>query len=346
MTVTTINLVEVNTHLPEEFADALEAEAAMQAEEMVMAAEVAPAQDEPVEEAPQGAIATVDPLNNIAAATQIAGSINTLRDDIRRQAELALDEAIAEHGAFTAVEREAMITVHSLKMVNGLDLVTVLLRGEFVRKIQTEGLLTVHPGQYVNLQDMAENQGISKSELSDTIALCDVIFPYIETVLQQSVAVMWEDIGKSKFRELVPLLRAVILGEEPASTQLRLTVERLREETVNTFAEMGRTHVPDAEITRAMVDTALSMGATFTVTNMRQALRPERTEPINVNVISFEGRRFILAELDEDQLTLFHRKMGSYADVLQIPLPNDEATRRIEAARFPLLRAIAGLAGR
>ena len=55
--------------------------------------------------------------------------------------------------------------------------------------------------------------------------------------------------------------------------------------------------------------------------------------------------RFIMAQMDEDQLRLLSRQMRGRLNLIPVDLPNDPRQRQIEAARIPELRALVDLVG-
>ena len=60
-----------------------------------------------------------------------------------------------------------MVATEKLRLVNGMDLAAIMLRGKILKDIEDQALHTVHPNHYDTLTALAEEQGISISELSD-----------------------------------------------------------------------------------------------------------------------------------------------------------------------------------
>ena len=267
-------------------------------------------------------------------------TMNDALNDMRRKlafAALANVEAAGE--GFTTVEREAMAKIEQLKLINDLDLAAVLMRGELLHEIEERALWSVHPGQYGSLQEMARMQGISLSELSNTRDLYDVIFPYMEQVLGIPIPQIWEEIGKSNFRELVPVLKALITGEEPATASTRDTLNALLDNTAASNHAAG-IEVNDAALRRQVAEGLIADGQVMTNRQLRTRLRPERTEPIQPTILRQNGTRILLAELSEDQWTAFQRRLNSFMDEAVVDLPNDPQLRAREVASIPTVRRI------
>ncbi len=147
-----------------------------------------------------------------AANMELAGSLVGMRARIEEAARNnVLAATNGEH--FSETEMQAMVTIESLKQVGGLELTAVLLRAYYLRAIQAGNMIANHPGGYTSLNEMAEDNGLSVAELSQTIDLVNIIFPFIQNNLGIPVAQLWEQVGKSKLRELVPVLKVIITGD-------------------------------------------------------------------------------------------------------------------------------------
>src|SRR5512141_2736311 len=119
-----------------------------------------------------------------SSETGLSRTLNGLEEAVYAAANRNLEAVIATSPAdtgMTMLERAAIVEVEALKLTNGIDLTALLLRGRILAKIRTQNLLNVHPEHYVSLADMASANalGISSTELSNTDALCNVIFPYL-----------------------------------------------------------------------------------------------------------------------------------------------------------------------
>lgn len=174
------------------------------------------------------AIIEYAPSLNSILATALTG----LEAQLQRAAECNIRAMANDGDGFTQAELRAMKTIEELKLVNGLDLAAVLLRGKLIRQIEEEALWTIHPERYDTFEQMARAQGISPSELSNVRDLCFTIFPYFEETLGVPVAQIWENIGKSNMRELVPVLKSIITGQPSNSASVNRSVDRILDEVV------------------------------------------------------------------------------------------------------------------
>ncbi len=288
------------------------------------------------------AITTYQPSENRG----LAATLNSLESQLQRAAEQNVREQAGD--GYTQVEMRAMVTVEQLKLVNGLDLAAILLRGKLIRQIEEEALWTVHPGHYITFDQMAREQGISASELSNVKDLCTVIFPYFEDVLGVPVARVFENIGKSNMRELVPVLKAIITGQPSASASVNRSVDRILDDIVATELAAGH-ELPEGEdgqyfLRRAAVEQLVEAGQ-LTNTQLRARIRPERTAALEPYVVNRGSRRLVLMEVDEDQYTLLNRRLNGYMDVVTVDLPQDPTQRQREAVRIPVIREVLNLVG-
>ena len=118
----------------------------------------------------------------VSTHTDLAQNLVGLETAIEAAARANLAHVL-ENDDYTMIEQRSMLTVEMLRQVNGLDLVAILMRGKYIKMITEENMLADHPNQYTSLEEMAKNQGISSSELSQTRDLVTVIFPYIQDTL-------------------------------------------------------------------------------------------------------------------------------------------------------------------
>lgn len=262
----------------------------------------------------------------------------------------------------TEAEREAAIVIEELKMINGLDLAAVMLRGRLLDDIENRALWSVHPGGYATLEEMARDQGISITELSQVRDLYRIIFPFIEEELGMSIPELWEQIGKSNFREMVPVLKCLIAGpDEHTKASVRNSYERLMDDAAATLRAQGITDEQliedgappelvaaldgptDEDITEAAIRNLIEAGAVMSNRDLRQTIRPERTPSLEPTIIRSNGNRVIVMTVSDDQYTLFERRMGSAIDPIEFNMPQDPVTRQREAARIRALRDVADL---
>lgn len=277
--------------------------------------------------------ASISPIMNNA--------ILDLEDKIRMAAQANLDAALVQvGGGFTETEQLAMLVVEELKQVNGLDLAAVLLRAKYINEIQRRNLLAAHPQQYTSMQEMANMQGISATELSMTMAMVDHIFPFIQERLGIPVAQLWEEIGKSKMRELVPVLLSIITGAPSDTASVRHSVDNILDDVAATNRAAGR-ELSEGQLQMAAVAELLQHGATLNVRQLRQQIRPQRTAPISTSVMQVGNQRVLVMNVeDQGQWDTFMRRFGENVDLHPVNLPADPVQRQQEAARIPELRAL------
>jgi hypothetical protein len=282
------------------------------------------------------AIYNYQPATNTALATALAG----LRDTIRGAAQANLDMVLAQDDGFTETERQSMRLIEELRLVNGLDLAAVLHRAQILREIESTNAIANHPNGYASMQEMAQDQGISTAELSQTLALANYVFPYVQEHMGIAIAQLWEQIGKSKLRELVPVLVSIITGEESATATVRTAVERILNDTAATLRTAGEPH-QEEDVRRAAVEELIENGINLTTRQLRQHIRPERTEPIEGSIVTRNGHRVVVLEIEDDgQMDVLVRKMGGSLNTQTYQMPADARLRQQTALRTPGLREI------
>ena len=269
--------------------------------------------------------------------------MNNALNGLRHSLELAAQANVAVVGdGFTEVEKEAMRKVEELKLINDIDLSAVLMRGELLHEIENRGLWSVHPGGYTSMQEMARMQGISLSELSNTRDLCDVIFPFMQDTLGIDIPQVWEEIGKSNMRELVPVLKSLITGEAPSTASTRNTIEALLDNEAATAQTAGESPSPE-DLRRRVAENLIADGQVMTNRQLRTRLRPERTEPIQSTVLKQGNTRIVLAEMTEDQWIAYQRRLNSFMEEAVLDIPLDAQMRRREVGTIPTVRRIVDL---
>ena len=160
-----------------------------------------------------------------------------LRAGIEAAAEANVSE-LANGGTFTQTEIQAMTVVESLRQVNGLDFAAVILRAYYLRKVQEENALANHPARWTTLSQMADDNKISVAELSQTLDMVNIIFPYVSENIGKPPQQLWDDVGKSKLREMTPVLKSLITGEESDTASTRAGTERALEEARDVLREL------------------------------------------------------------------------------------------------------------
>ena len=254
-------------------------------------------------------------------------------------------------GSYSALEVRAMTMVEALRLTSGFDLTAIMTRGQLIQQIEQESLVSVHPGRYSTLTAMAQEQGISVGELSDTRALYGTIFPYVENVVGLSVAQLWGSIGKSVFREMVPNLMSLITGEQPAHTSVRESVITLIENATNSLVAEGQIEQGElsqeqeeqrmSQIRRRAVNDLLTLGSTSTSRQVRATLRPTRTQPLSAVMMApfsdeglLEGEGYAVMKFSgQDQLDMVRRLMGSHLVSTTINTNSEQAVEYTEKFR-------------
>jgi hypothetical protein len=266
---------------------------------------------------------------------------NSLQAAARQNLEHVLETQGTNLQAFTDLEIQAMVVTEQLRLVNGIDLASLLLRGKLIRDIEDRALFTVHPNGFANLTELAQSVGISVSELSDIRTMTQVIFPWIENELQVPVAQIWETVGKTKFRTMTPVLAALISGEEPATGSARDNYNRLVDTAAIELREMGEEPTPQTARNRAargLIETA----GQETTRGLQEHIRDGNPTPaIEPLIVNLDGRRYLISPVNEDQMLILGRKLGRHmAAPSTLNLPADRGARQREAFRNPVMRAI------
>ena len=219
--------------------------------------------------------------------------------------------------------RYAMEVVEELKRINGLDLLAVLKRGQLIQEIIDKNLLAVHPARYSTLEELARDQGISVTELSQTRDLCEIVFPFLNN-MGINIYMLWDKIGKSKMKEMLPVLKVLITGERSATTSVNIAIENLRDE----FPESSNEEI---------IANLLEEGELLTNTMLRDRLRPTRTPQITFyEYLCEEGEKLYIMAVTPEQDEMIRRKMGNYGGFYTMGRSVNKATEKINeiAARL------------
>ena len=254
-------------------------------------------------------------------------ALNGVTAQLFRAAEENINQATAGDAGWSEIEKRAMIAAEALRLTHGFDLTAIITRGQIIQQIEREGLIACHPNGYVDLTALAKEQGISVSELSDTRALYEVIFPYITNVLGRNLAEVWTQVGKSSMRELVPALRSLITGEAPAHTTVREAVETMLN---NAAAELIAAGTPQPElleddVRRHAVETLLEQGATLPTRELRRTVRPTRTQPVEAATLIMDDTqwRMVIEINSQEQYDMIMRLLGSHANNMLVDGRNE-----------------------
>ncbi len=277
----------------------------------------------------------------VASDQTLSTTLLSLENNFQQAARRNVITYLGENNDYTETEINSMVTIEQLKLINGLDLAAVLMRGKLMHTIESQGMWATHPGQYASMQEMAADQGISMSELSNVRTLVDVIFPYMETTLGMNVAEAWERIGKSNFRDLASVIRCLITGEANGRNSVAQSAERIMEEVHATFrsSHPDETLEPDAAraiAVRGLLETSEGM----TNREIRQRIRPERTASIPITFLRYGERKFMLSEITGDQETMIQNRLHGYIDPMVVEVSTDPHMRNLQASRVREIREI------
>lgn len=279
-----------------------------------------------------------------ASNPALSGALIGLARDIYNAAWANVQQAMVADQGYSEIEKEAMLVIEELKQVNGLDLAAVLMRGTFLKQIVDHNLLTNHPAQYRNEGEMARKQGISWTELNHAKDLTQIVFPYVTGVLHMELTQAWEDIGKSNFVELIPVIKQLITGEAGGVATVEHATEAILNDVAATALAAGQT-LDDEALRRAAIEQLLDDASVMNNRQIRQRVRGTRTANVPASVITgIGGRKIVLMDIDDDgQWAMVQRLIGSHLDQMTIELPADPHQRQAEAARIPMLRMLLGL---
>ncbi len=283
----------------------------------------------------------VSPTTSAGLATPLMNSLSDL--ERAAYANIAQEVGIEE---YTQTEIEAMVTVEALRLTSGYGLMEVIARARYLRKIQENNMIANHPGDFHSLGDLGSYVGMSTTQISQVLDLVNIVFPFITNVLEKSVAEVWEEVGKAKLVELLPVLKVLITGEpsdtrstqEKAERQLQDTEATWQTARADEMANMTETQL-DETLRHAAAENVLEMG-TLPTLEMRRQL-PRRSYATHSGDRASAGRHpsgrsRIGRRSITDPSAPPERTHGS----ANVGLPNDPRQRQLEAARVPELRRL------
>jgi hypothetical protein len=243
-------------------------------------------------------------------------SMNEQFERAARQNVQAFLENASDNGSFTITEKRALVKLEQLKLIGDLTLAEILLRGQVIAEIEAQGLWNTHPMGYSSMEEAAAAQGISQSEYSNIRDLNETIFPYLAQQ-NYNIADLWESIGKSKFRELIPILKRAITGEESRSQR----VEAIFENKLNDIYASAQTNgeqVTEDEARTILIDQLVEAGQ-LPVRELRQRMRPERRPTLQGYRLPFqENRTILMVVLDPNQQEMINRRLDGYIEIRQV----------------------------
>lgn len=266
--------------------------------------------------------------NSIQVSTNAAMSarLATLNNSFESAAAQNVTAYLEQTGtleSFTLTERQAMVKLEQLKLIGDLTLAEIMLRGQVIHEIEAQGLWTTHPAGFRSMEEAAEAQGISQSEYSNIRDLCETIFPYL-TGQGYNIADLWESIGKSKFRELIPILKRTIVNEPSRSDRIEQIFSNEMNNITATAAASGE-EITDEEARTILIDQLLEAGS-LPVRELRQRIRPERTPSIEGYMLPYRNRRsLVMVIINEDQREMLNRRLSGYIDLT--PVSQDDVQR-------------------
>lgn len=232
----------------------------------------------------------------------------------RQNLQTALESGGIDQGAYTQPELRAIIKLEQLKLIGDLGLAEVLLRGKIIREIENEALWSIHPNSYTSMQEAAKDQGISISEYSNIRDLYNIVFPYLSDQMGLNLPEIWEEIGKSNFRELCPYLVRIITGNPSSSRHVETAYSNLIDdiEASNAADELSMT---EDEMRQTSVERLLEAGH-LPNRQLRQRIRPRRPAAITVHVVDYQqdgtSQKALIALVDEEQFSLIQARLNSY----------------------------------
>jgi hypothetical protein len=151
---------------------------------------------------------------------------------------------------------------------------------------------------------------------------------------ERSLQEWWEEIGKSKFRELLPVLRGLIEGEsarnhETVNEAIRAQLENATEAILAEALVTAGGELPEEQaalIEQSAVDNGtaqhrailnvLEFGS-LPVREMRQQVRPSRTPNIIATILR-GNTSYAVLRMDAAQLQMFERLMGTHVDAATV----------------------------
>jgi hypothetical protein len=258
-------------------------------------------------------LAVMQPSDN----TQLSSVLNGLEEQLYNAARANMLQSV-DPTQYTQSEIEAIVAVEQLRLVKGLDLAAIFLRRKLIRKIEEEALWSQHPNhdEFPNMATLAMRVGISKTQLTNEKTLCDIVFPYFTANLNMQPSEVFENMCRSNLTEILPILRVMITGEQSPSANNNHAALSAMDNAAATLISAATANGQPApttdEIRNAAITELVEHAANMTNAQIRGHVRPSAVTPINPVVTSTEGRRFIIAELDEDQWLNFQRKLGAF----------------------------------
>lgn len=248
--------------------------------------------------------------------------------DIEKQLDRMAKENLQLNPAYSWPEKAAIIAMEKLRLSQDLTIVPTLVQMNVADEV--EKLWSAKPGGYHSLKEAVETETtMSYSEFHNLLDLKRKILPYLAE-LGVNTLEFFQNYRKSNIREMVPYLKSVISGEQSEKESVNTALARLRERV----AEYPGVETEE-DIQEAIVNEILA-NAVGTNRNLRKALRPDDTPEIVIYTgKGSSGKRYMVAEMDEDQFTMLDRVAGKHIDFVPVDFRYEE-TRRIPAIKHLL----------
>jgi len=257
------------------------------------------------------ALQVTTPLStNLILASYLTDFETRSEQAARQNLENALELAGTALDSYTDPEVRAMVKLEQLKLIGDLSLAELLLRGKLIKEIEDDALWSIHPNRYANMQEAAKSQGIGISEYSNIRDLYNIVFPYLCDTLGMNLALVWEEIGKSNFRDLTPYLVRAITGEVSQSRNVESFIEQLTENIAASFDndDPGNDGLIHEEVVRQLMS-----AGTQTNRDLRQRIRQNDQHRIPAYVLEVPGevsqRRIFVSLVDPEEYALIQRKL-------------------------------------
>lgn len=244
---------------------------------------------------------TDDMVYHLAALT---APLDVFVSHLKTKTEEAAQQ-IVESGKpnLSPAEHKAVVVEQQLKIISGLQLEINLLMGDVLNEADIASTWKSHPS-IKSFSELLAEVGLSASESSDYIAISTIIFPWLEE-MGLNPREMWQRIGKSKFRRIVPLLRA-ILNPAASSPSVHKQVNDIRERLER---EEG-----DEVSDDALGLHILSEAETHSLRNLDQNLRGDESMPIAFIGTQRGDDVHIRSDMGVDQLDLLRKRMYQHAE--------------------------------
>ena len=228
----------------------------------------------------------------------------------RETAALSLIDELS-NDAVTDEQRVALVDEQQLRVLQATELEVHLVTGNVLAQIDATASYADSPYGYERLNEMAEAAGISASERSDTMALSQTIFPYIEQVLRLDPRDLWARVGKARFRRIVPILRTIMQPSYDGTERVREQIEVVRRQAArDTNREPGQ--VNNQEVAAYV----LEMAETHSVRNLNQNLRGDDRNPFILHFVVQGEDVEVSGNITADDLELIRRRLNEHAEFI------------------------------